>query len=68
MTMYGYFWHKLECSGSNKHECFCKYFEVAVKDTEYTPKQEDVLNILTDYVMLVNIDNGLQVRKQKHHY
>ena len=63
-------WHRLERSGSNEHELFCEYFEVVVKDPECTPnyKQEDVLNILTHYTTLVNIDNGVQVRKQTHHY
>ena len=56
-------WHRLECSGSNEHELFCEYFEVVVNDTEFEPKQEDVLSILTHYNTLVSIDNALQVRK-----
>ena len=56
-------WHRLERSGSNEHELFCEYFEVVVNDTEFEPKQEDILSILTHYNTLVSIDNAVQVRK-----
>ena len=56
-------WHRLERSGSNEHELFCEYFEVVVNDTEFEPKKEDVLSILTHYNTLVSIDNAVQERK-----
>ena len=52
-------WHRLERSGSNEHALFCEYFEVVVNDPQCTPKQEDVLNILTHYNLLVSIANAV---------
>ena len=52
------FWSKPERSGSNKHELFCEYLQVAANDSECTPKQEDVLNILVPYKTMMQINNG----------